>query len=35
MFRSRAYTIDSCYVGLAVAGHYPWVRSWWHWLASR
>jgi hypothetical protein len=27
MFRARAYTIDSCYVGFAVAGRYPWVRS--------
>jgi len=35
MFRARAYTIDSCYVGFAVAGCYPWVRSWWQWLAGR
>jgi len=35
MFRARAYTIDSCYVGFAVAGRYPWVRSWWQWLAGR
>jgi hypothetical protein len=35
MIRARAYTIDSCYVGLAVTGRYPWVRSWWRWLGSR
>jgi hypothetical protein len=35
MFRARAYTIDSCYVGLAVGGRYPWVRSWWQRLMGR
>ena len=35
MFRPRAHTIDSCYVGLAVAGRYPWLPSWWQWLTSR
>jgi len=35
MFRTRAYTIDSCYVGFAVAGRYPWVRSWWQRLVGR
>ena len=35
MFRGRAYTIDSCYVGFAVAGRYPWVRSWWQWFWTR
>jgi hypothetical protein len=35
MFRTRAYTIDSCYVGFAVAGRHPWVRSWWQRLVGR
>jgi len=35
MFRTRAYTIDSCYVGFAVTGRYPWVRSWWQRLVGR
>jgi len=35
MFRARAYTIDSCYVGFAAAGRYPWVRSWWQRLVGR
>lgn len=35
MFRARAYTIDSCYVGFAVTGRYPWARSWWRWLGGR
>jgi hypothetical protein len=28
MFHTWAYTIESCYVGPAIAGCYPWVRSW-------
>jgi len=35
MMRTRAYTIDSCYVGFAAAGRYPWVRSWWQRLVGR
>jgi hypothetical protein len=28
MFHTWVYTIESCYVGPAIAGRYPWMRSW-------
>jgi hypothetical protein len=35
MFSRRAYSIESCYIALAVTGRHPWVRPWWQWVWTR